>query len=366
MTDIKEPVQIIDIAELPAKAIDMARDSFTTGYPGALKRLAKSHNEHSAAILAKAIISRFHYKVPVQCSERDFIQRIQAATPYQLHPETLNQLKQQLSRYCFKQSQIIQNECGLSCSKKASLAENYHPVAAINPKSVSLEKGQITLIKAPHASGKTKLLSGLSQQALHKGDRVLAITHLVSLAHELARRLQLDSYLDIPEPFMATVNRLVTCINSLCAPNVSRFLESGKPDVLFLDEFSQHISVLGTSPHIKDPSILSRYLDLIEQTSTVVICDADLSSYHVRLLQEWFPERHIQFYEMPCLRDKNLVCELSSGQKNAKSVIENQLLPSISQGQKVAITTDNRTYASQTGKTDKKAVSGYSDVADTR
>ena len=153
---------------------------------------------------------------------------------------------------------------------------------------------------------------------------------------------------------MSTVNRLVTCINSLCAPNVSRFLESGKLDILLLDEFSQHISVLGTCPYIKDPSILSRYLDLIEQTPTAVICDADLSSYHVRLLQEWFPNREIHFYEMPFSQDKNLTCQFASGKTQAKSVIDHQLLPSIAQGNNVAIATDSRLYASKLEKIIRK------------
>ena len=357
---VREPIQPIDVKSVPAPAVEIAKDNFCGDYQSALKLLAKANNEQCAATLAKAIVSRFHHKVPAQCDEHDFIQRIQAANPYLLHPDTLNQLKRQLSGYCFRQQQVIQSECGLSSGKKKSLGEYYHPVSAINPKTISLEKRQITLIKAPYASGKTKLMSALSQAALQNGERVLAGTHLVSLAHELARRLGLESYLDIPESFMATVNRLVTCINSLCAPNVSRFLEAGKTDILLLDEFSQHISVLGTSPHIKDPSVLARYLDLIEQTPTVVICDADLSSYHVGLLQEWFPEREIHFYEMPYSQDLTLTCQFATGKAQAKSAIDHQLLPSIAQGKKIAIATDSRVYA---GKLEKIIRKQFPDIS---
>ncbi|MET4694480.1 plasmid replication protein, CyRepA1 family [Endozoicomonas lisbonensis] len=357
---VRKPVQAIDLKSVPAPAVEMAKDNFCGDYQSALKLLTKANNEQCAATLAKAIVSRFHHKVPAQCDEHDFIQRIQAANPYLLHPDTLNQLKRQLSGYCFRQQQIIQSECGLSSGKKKSLGEHYHSVSELNPKAVSLEKGQIILIKAPYASGKTKLMSALSIAALQKHERVLTITHLVSLAHELARRLGLDSYLDIPESFMATVDRLVTCINSLCAPNVSRFLESGKTDILLLDEFSQHISVLGTSPHIKDPSVLARYLDLIEQTPTVVICDADLSSYHVGLLQEWFPERDIQFYEMPYSKNVTFNCQFAVGKAQAKSVIDHQLLPSIARGKKIAIATDSRVYA---GKLEKIIRKQFPDIS---
>lgn len=357
---VREPIQNIDLKSVPASAVEMAKDNFCGDYQSALKLLVKANNEQCAATLAKAIVSRFHHKVPAQYDEHDFIQRIQAANPYLLHPDTLNQLKRQLSGYCFRQQQVIQGECGLSSGKKKSLGENYHPVSAINLKTVSLEKGQITLIKAPYASGKTKLMAALSQAALQNGERVLAGTHLVSLAHELARRLGLESYLDIPESFMPTVNRLVTCINSLCAPNVSRFLETGKTDILLLDEFSQHISVLGTSPHIKDPSVLARYLDLIEQTPTVVICDADLSSYHVGLLQEWFPEREVHFYEMPYSQDETLTCQFATGKTQAKSVVDHQLLPSIAQGRKIAIATDSRVYA---GKLEKMIRKQFPDIS---
>ena len=351
---VRNPIKAVDLKAIPAPAVEMAIENGCGDYHSSLKLLAKAGNECCAATLAKAIVQRFHHKVPAQCDEFQFIQKIQASNPYLLHPDTLSQLKKMLAGYCFRQQQVVQSECGLSVCKKKSLAEHYHQVTAINPKTVSLEKGQITLIKAPYAAGKTKLMSALSIAAEQKGDRVLAVTHLVSLAHELSKRLGLESYLDIPEPFMPTVNRLVTCINSLCAPNISRYLQSGNPDILLLDEFSQHISVLGTSPHIRDPSVLARYLDLIEQTPTVVICDADLSSYHVRLLQEWFPEKEIQCYEMPFSHNTNLVCEFATGKPGAKSVINQQILPSIAQGKKIAIATDNRVYAGKLEKVIRK------------
>ncbi len=342
---IRRPIEAVDLKSLPDKAVTMAIDNGCGDYHSSLKLLAKAGNECCTAVQAKAIVQRFHHKVPAQCDEFQFIQKIQAANPYLLHPDTVNQLKRMLTGYCFRQQQVIQSECGLSAGKKKSLAKHYQNVTAINPKTISLEKGKITLIKAPYAAGKTQLMSALSMAAEQKGDRVLAVTHLVSLAHELSIRLGLESYLDTPESFMPTVNRLVTCINSLCAPNVSRYLQSGNLDILLLDEFSQHISVLGTSPHIKDPSVLARYLDLIEKTPTVVICDADLSSYHVRLLQEWFPEKEIQFYEMPFSQNADFVCEFATGKTGAKSVIDQQILPSIAQGKKIAIATDNRVYA---------------------
>ena len=137
----------------------------------------------------------------------------------------------------------------------------------------------------------------------------------------------------------------------MCAPNVERFLASDKLDILLLDEFSQHISVLGTSPYIKDPKILNTYLDLIEKTSTVVICDADLSSHHVSLLQEWFPQRDIEFYEMPFSQDSELVCYFSVGKANSVAVVEHEVLPAIAQGKKIAIATDNKSYAQKLATT---------------
>ena len=360
LQQVRNPVEVVDLKSIPAPAVQMAIENGCGDYRSSLKLLAKAGNERCAATLAKAIVSRFHHKVPAQGDEHYFIQKIQAGNPYLLHPETLSQLKRMLAERCFPRRQVIRSKCGLSTFRKQFLPGQYHPVTAINPKTVSLEKGRITLIKAPYAAGKTRLMSALSMAAEQEGDRVLAITHLVSLAHELAKRLGLESYLDIPEPFMPTVNRLVTCINSLCAPNVSRYLQSGKVDILLLDEFSQHISVLGTSPHIKDPSVLARYLDLIEQTPTVVICDADLSSYHVQLLQEWFPEREICCYEMPFSLSTDLVCEFTTGKTGAKSVVDQQILPLIAQGKKIAIATDNRVYA---GKLEKIIRKQFPDIS---
>ena len=348
---VRRVISPVDLKELPAPAVDMAITLFENNYRKSLKRLSEADNEQVAAMLAKAIVVRFHNRVPARCSEQDFLGRIQIANPYLLHPETLSQLKSLLGWYCSQQRQTLQAASGLSLVKQKALGNSYHLVAEIKPQTVPLEKDCITLIKAPYASGKTKLLTALSLAAAQDGQRVLAITHLVSLAHELSKRLGLESYLEIPGPFMSTVQRLVTCVNSLCAPNVDSFLKAGKLDVLLLDEFTQHIGVLGTSPFIKDPSVLSRYLDLIEKTSTVVICDADLSSYHVDLLQQWFPERKIQFYEMPFPRESGLGCHFGAGKNQQKSVVENQLLPAIARGEKVAIALDNRREALRLEKT---------------
>ena len=345
LQQVRNPVQPVDIKSIPHEARTMAADKLGNDFQKSLKLLTSVTTGQAAAILASAIVQRFNHQVPAKCDEHSFLQRIQMANPYWLHLDTLWSLRKQLGGYCRERQQTVQRLTGLSQQRKQSLGSHYHCVDIINAKTVPLEKDKITLIKAPYASGKTRLLSALSLAAMQGNQRIMAGTHLVSLAHELQNRLALESYLDIPESFMSGIDRLVTCINSLCAPNVERFLASGALDILVLDEFTQHISSLGTSPYIKDPKILQTYLDLIEKTPTVVICDADLSSHHVSLLQEWFPDRDICFYEMPFTQDEAFDCHFSVGKANASAVVEHELLPAIAQGEKVAIASDNRTYA---------------------
>ena len=342
---IRNPVQPVNLKSIPSEARAMAAEKLGNDFQKSLKLLTSANNERTAATLASAIVQRFNHQVPAKCDEHSFLQRIQIANPYWLHPETLWQLRKQLGGYCRERCQTVQRLTGISQERKQRLGSNYHCVDAITAKTIPLEKDKITLIKAPYASGKTKLLSALSLAAMQGSQRVMAITHLVSLAHELQNRLALESYLDIPESFMSGIDRLVTCVNSLCAPNVERFLASGSLDILLLDEFTQHLSALGTSPYIKDPKILQTYLDLIETTSTVVISDADLSSHHISLLQEWFPDREICVYEMPFAQDDAFNCHFSVGKKNAAAVVEHELLPAIAQGEKIVIASDNRTYA---------------------
>ena len=351
---VRQPVLPMDFKTIPHEARAMAAEKLGNDFEKSLKLLARASNEPITAILASAIVQRFNHQVPARCDEHSFLQRIQMANPYWLHPETLWQLRQQLGGYCRERHQTIQRLTGISQRRKQRLGSHYHSVDTINAKTVPLNRDTITLIKAPYASGKTKLLSALSLSAMQGSQRIMAVTHLVSLAHELQNRLALESYLDIPESFMSGIDRLVTCINSLCAPNVERFLASAALDILLLDEFSQHISVLGTSPYIKDPKILKIYLDLIETISTVVICDADLSSHHINLLQEWFPEREICVYEMPFAQDETLNCHFSVGKMNAAAVVEHELLPAIARGEKVAIASDNRTYAEKLEGTIRK------------
>ena len=63
---------------------------------------------------------------------------------------------------------------------------------------------------------------------------------------------------------------------------------------------------------------------------------------------------------LPFSQNSGFVCEFATGKNGAKSVINQQVLPSIAQGRKIAIATDNRVYA---GKLEKIIRKQFPDIS---
>ena len=117
LREVRNPIEAVDLKSIPIPAVEMAIANSCGDYQSSLKLLAKAGNERCTATLAKAIVQRFHHKVPAQCDEHEFIQTIQAANPYLLHPDTLNQLKRILAGYCLGESLILTGIIILSSAK---------------------------------------------------------------------------------------------------------------------------------------------------------------------------------------------------------------------------------------------------------
>lgn len=100
-----------------------------------------------------------------------------------------------------------------------------------------LEKGGVFAIRAPMASGKTQEIGRPTANWAKKNNRsMMAIAHRISLVAEMARRLDLGDYRDIPniDPRWMAV----------CLPSILKDYAQTKPEVVFIDEILQVLQFL--------------------------------------------------------------------------------------------------------------------------
>jgi hypothetical protein len=145
----------------------------------------------------------------------------------------------------------------------------------------------VDLIKSPMGSGKTRQLGELAKHC----DSILVVTHRVSLAGELARRLNLDSYLD-EETNLKETARVAVCVNSLHQLGNQTF------DTVVLEESEQLLRHLAHLKQKDKVSINHGKLEwLLKQADQVVALDAQMSQLTVKALEQVRPEEKFRILD---------------------------------------------------------------------
>lgn len=142
----------------------------------------------------------------------------------------------------------------------------------------------VTVLRAPHGTGKTERIAEQVSTALAAGERVLYLTHSAALAENAARRLGLESYSDeLHRRHLTVIPGLSICLNSL-----PRLLENGvlaSFDLVVIDESEQLVRAL-TGSHIANRAgVLEGLVVLIQRAQRVVCLDADAGKLTRELLE---------------------------------------------------------------------------------
>ncbi len=150
----------------------------------------------------------------------------------------------------------------------------------------------VTVLRAPHGTGKTERVAEQVAAAVGAGERVLYVSHSAALAENAARRLHLESYSDeLHRRHLTAVPGLSICLNSL-----PRLLENGVLadfDLVVIDESEQLVRA-STGSHIANRAGVLETMTLLVQKARRVVClDADAGKLTRELLELARPRERI-------------------------------------------------------------------------
>lgn len=196
-----------------------------------------------------------------------------------------------------------------------------------------LEKGGIFAIRAPMGSGKTQEIGRpLSNWAKKNYRSMMAIAHRISLVAEMARRLDLGDYRDIPN--------IDPRLMAVCLPSILKDYAQTKPEVVFIDEILQVLQFLVSKEYCSTneggPDIVFKALcKLVRDAHVVVVADAKLNDMCVQFLSYFRPGESIKLIEMlPTATGK--VADMYSGNfKKVRGTVSSLVLKELQAGGKV-------------------------------
>lgn len=159
-----------------------------------------------------------------------------------------------------------------------------------------LEKGGVFAIRAPMASGKTQEIGRPLANWAKKNDRsMMAIAHRISLVAEMARRLNLGDYRDIPN---IDPRRMAVCL-----PSILKVYAQTKPEVVFIDEILQVLQFLVSEECCSTKEggpmdVFKALCKIIRDAHVVVVADANLNDMCIEFLSYCRPGESIKIIEM--------------------------------------------------------------------
>lgn len=309
-----------------------------------LKRVLDEHRGDAAYVFAVAL--RLAMRVPHQLSVdgvREFIsgyvdQHVIAAIMYRVerlvHKRKSAAMKPTSLGVARAFTSVNSNAAEHTCEQVDRLT----PIA-----EDLLERGGVFAIRAPMASGKTQEIGRPLANWAKKNDRsMMAIAHRISLVAEMARRLDLGDYRDIPN---IDPRRMAVCL-----PSILKDYAQTKPEVVFIDEILQVLQFLVSkeccSTNEGGPmDVFKGLCKLIRDAHVVVVADAKLNDMCIEFLSFCRPGESINMIEMlPSATGK--VADMYCGNfKKVRGAISNLVLNELQAGGKVWLAVESTKLA---------------------
>ncbi len=143
------------------------------------------------------------------------------------------------------------------------------------------------LVKSPLGTGKTELIKRMIadfEQENGRSPKILYLTSTVALVENSAKRLNLDTYRDVPEGSSVPFEQVACSLNS--APQ----LQTKQFDIVVFDELESGLHYLATSGTMKSDNLNTAYKGIktrIQQAGQFIGLDAHLSDLSRSIIEEW-------------------------------------------------------------------------------
>ena len=143
---------------------------------------------------------------------------------------------------------------------------------------------KVILLRGAKSVGKTTAIKHYLEKEVSKNNPVLVLTHRTALAANLAEKLSLNNYVNVPDFESPDATRMALCVNSLI--KLRHRIRKGDYDgaIVFIDEvmsFLPYIAYGGEEIGMpeKRTCIVTSLKLLFERASKVILADADLAEF---------------------------------------------------------------------------------------
>lgn len=263
------------------------------------RALSRVSTPEQAAATAWTVAARLSIRAPAQLPLIGIRQFIESNLPPMLaHPATLDGIVGRLAK-----AQEYRKRAALEAVTIPDdvLARHRHEQRTDLPTLTDADWRGVIVVRAPMGSGKTQRIGQPFAQWAKTQGKVLAICHRVSLVAELAHRLALTHYGDLPADIAWAADGLATCLPSITRPEHAGFVD--RAEFVFIDEVAQVLRFLEAEKHCRtrtatNAGVMAKLRAIVAQARVVVVADAGADRRTVEFLESCRPGERFRIIEM--------------------------------------------------------------------
>ncbi|MFU8865084.1 MAG: plasmid replication protein, CyRepA1 family [Rhodobacterales bacterium] len=263
------------------------------------RALSRVTTPEQAAATAWTVAARLSIRAPAQMPLIGIRQFIESNLPPLLaHPATLDGIVGRLAK-----AQSYRKRAALAAVTIPDdvLARHRHEQRHDLPTLTGDDWRGVVVVRAPMGSGKTQRIGQPFAEWAKTQGKVLAICHRVSLVAELAHRLALTHYGDLPADIAWAADGLATCLPSITRPEHAGFVD--RAEYVFIDEIAQVLRFLEAEKHCRtrtatNAGVMAKLRAIVAQARVVVVADAGADRRTIEFLESCRPGERFRIIEM--------------------------------------------------------------------
>lgn len=263
------------------------------------RALSRVSTPEQAAATAWTVAARMSLRAPAQLPLIGIRQFIESNLPPMLaHPATLDAIVDRLAK-----AQEYRKRAALAAVTIPDdvLARHHHEQRHDLPTLTGSDWRGVIVVRAPMGSGKTQRVGQPFAEWARAQGKVLAICHRVSLVSELAHRLAITHYGDLPADVAWAADGLATCLPSITRPEHAGFVD--RAEFVFIDEVAQVLRFLEAEKHCRtrtatNAGVMAKLRAIVAQARVVVVADAGADRRTVEFLESCRPGEKFRIIEV--------------------------------------------------------------------
>jgi putative DNA primase/helicase len=347
---IFEAAPLSSVSAFDAWCLD--RVEITGKRPEDLARaLSRAASPADAAATAWTVAARLSMRAPSALSLpqiREFLDR--HLPPLLAHPATLDGIVARLeAAQAHRKSRALE-----AVTIPADvLARHRHEKRRDLPDLSGDDWQGVIVLRAPMGAGKTQRAGQpFAAWARANGLKVLAICHRVSLVAELAKRLDLTHYGDLPEEIAWAAEGLATCLPSITRPEHRAFVDHA--EAVFVDEIAQVLRFLEAERHCStraatNADVFAKLREIVARARVVLVADAGADRRTVEFLESCRPGERFRVIEVTD-PDRNGIEATYHVGAGAAGAVVGQALEELAAGGKVWLAVEGKDRTKALGR----------------